>query len=58
MPLSPGHLDWMVYITDKASDAGIRLDICLLEYGTSLCNSMSELSTYRLVKFGPAQPIP
>lgn len=36
MPLSPGHLDWMAYITDKASDAGIQLATCLLEYGTSL----------------------
>lgn len=26
----------MAYITDKASDAGIQLATCLLEYGTSL----------------------
>jgi hypothetical protein len=33
MPLLKGHLDWLEHIRTEASDAGIQLSVCVLEYG-------------------------
>lgn len=33
MPLSKGHLDWMIYVRNEAINAGVELSICILAYG-------------------------
>ena len=30
--MSPAHLDWMDHTKTKASEAGVEIDICVLEY--------------------------
>lgn len=32
LPMSPAHLDWMDHTKTKASEAGVEIDICVLEY--------------------------
>ncbi|KAL4894873.1 alpha/beta-hydrolase [Aspergillus ambiguus] len=32
MPLSKGHLEWIEHIRQEACDAGVQLNVCVLEY--------------------------
>lgn len=34
MPLSPGHLDWMAHLKEDAAKHRVKLDVCILEYGS------------------------
>jgi hypothetical protein len=34
MPLAEGHLDWLAHIKKEATNAGVNLSVCILEYGS------------------------
>jgi hypothetical protein len=58
MPLSKGHLDWMAHIRKEASNTGIELSVCILEYGSYSEKNRKKKMNAKLSDLIPANPYP